>query len=113
LGHRSRRAGTQGTGSQHRQPWLDLAKRRDGQKWIVAIRLNVQWGNLQLLVPSLVIDEFQRNRPRVEASMTSSVADRFKQMRRDFDEYGGETYRHPIWSLVPRATWATPTPKGY
>jgi hypothetical protein len=76
--------------------WLDLAKRRDGQKWIVAIRLNVQWGNLQLLVSSLVIDEFQRNRPRVEASMTSSVADRLKQMRRDFDEYGGETYQEAI-----------------
>jgi hypothetical protein len=76
--------------------WLDLAKRRDGQKWIVAIRLNVHWGNLQLLVPSLVIDEFQRNRPRIETSMTASVADRFKQMRRDFDEYGGETYQEAI-----------------
>ena len=26
--------------------WLDLAKRRDGQKCIVAIRLIVHWGNL-------------------------------------------------------------------
>jgi hypothetical protein len=76
--------------------WLDLAKRRDGQKWIVAIRLNVQRGSLELLVPSLVIDEFQRNRPRVESSMTASVVERFHQMRRDFDEYGGEIYQEAI-----------------
>ena len=79
--------------------WLDLAKRRDGQKWIVAIRLNVQWGNLQLLVPALVIDEFQRNRPRIESSMTASVAERFRQMRRDFDEYGGETHKEAIEAI--------------
>lgn len=79
--------------------WLDLAKRRDGQKWIVAIRLNVQSGNLQLLVPALVIDEFQRNRPRIESSMTASVAERFRQMRRDFDEYGGETHKEAIEAI--------------
>lgn len=79
--------------------WLDLAKRRDGQKWIVAIRLSVMWGNLQLLVPSLIIDEFERNRPRIESSMTASVAERFRQMRRDFDEYGGEEHQTAIEAL--------------
>ena len=51
--------------------WLDLAKRRDGQKWIVAIRVFVHQKELELLVPELVVDEFERNRPRIEASMTS------------------------------------------
>lgn len=78
---------------------LDVAKRRDGQKWIVALRLNVQWGNLNLLVPSLVVDEFERNRPRIEASMTASVAERFRQIRRDFDEYGGEEHQTAIEAL--------------
>jgi hypothetical protein len=79
--------------------WLDLAKRRDGQKWIVAVRLNVVWGNLKLLVPSLVVDEFQRNRPRIEASMTASVAERFRQIRRDFGQYGGEEHQTAIAAL--------------
>lgn len=78
---------------------LDLAKRRDGQKWIVALRLNVQWGTVQLLVPSLVVDEFERNRPRIEASMTASVADRFRQIRKDFAEYGGEDHQAAIEAL--------------
>jgi hypothetical protein len=61
--------------------WLDLAKQRDGQKWIVAIRQNIQWGDLKLLVPSLVIDEFVRNRDRIKTSMTTSVTDRFRKVR--------------------------------
>ncbi|MCW2625899.1 MAG: hypothetical protein JWR48_2621, partial [Mycobacterium sp.] len=38
---------------------------------------------LDLLVPQVVVDEFERNRPRVEASMTSDVSQRFKLIRRD------------------------------
>ena len=57
--------------------WFDLAKRRDGQRWIVPIRVLTQRGKLELLVPSVVIAEFERNRPRAEAAVTSSVLDRF------------------------------------
>jgi hypothetical protein len=63
--------------------WLDLAKRRDGQRWIVSLRVLQSQGTVELLVPSLVIDEFERNRPRAEAAVTSSVLDRFRQLRQD------------------------------
>jgi hypothetical protein len=79
--------------------WLDLAKRRDGQKWIVAVRLTMTSGRLRLLVPPLVVDEFRRNRPRIEISMTASVTERFRQIRRDFNEYGGEEYQTAIAAL--------------
>jgi hypothetical protein len=39
--------------------WLDLAKRRDGQRWIVPIRVLMHQGELELLVPSVVIAEFE------------------------------------------------------
>ncbi|VXB65482.1 conserved hypothetical protein [Arthrobacter sp. 9V] len=69
--------------------WLDLSKRRDGQRWIVALRVLVHQGQLELLVPKVVIDEFERNRDRVEASMTASVAQRFKLIKQDIDDFGG------------------------
>jgi len=69
--------------------WLDLAKRRDGQRWIVALRVLIHQGEIELLVPGLVVDEFERNRERVEASMTTSVAQRFKLIRQDLTDYGG------------------------
>lgn len=70
--------------------WLDLAKRRDGQKWIVALRLLVHQGDLELLVPPVVLDEFRRNRERIETAMTSSVAQRFKLLQQDLMDYGGD-----------------------
>jgi hypothetical protein len=70
--------------------WLDIAKHRDGQRWIVPLRLLQLRGKLELLVPSLVIDEFERNRPRSEAAVTANVLERFRLLRRDLHEYGGE-----------------------
>jgi hypothetical protein len=70
--------------------WLDLAKRRDGQKWIVTLRLFALHKQLELLVPALVLDEFERNRPRIQQSMTASVSERFRLPRADLDAYGGE-----------------------
>ncbi len=70
--------------------WLDLAKKRDGQKWIVAIRVLVNQGELELLVPSLILNEFERNRAGIEESMTASVSERFRLLRRDLDDYGGK-----------------------
>ncbi len=69
--------------------WLDLSKRRDGQRWIVALRVLIHQDEIELIVPSLVIDEFERNRERIEASMTASVAQRFRLIRQDVDHYGG------------------------
>jgi len=76
--------------------WLDLAKRRDGQRWIVAMRLLVHQRRLQLLVPDVVIDEFERNRVRVETTMTTTVAQRFKLMKQDLGEYGGRDYEQAL-----------------
>jgi hypothetical protein len=70
--------------------WLDLAKRRDGQNWIVPVRVLMFQQKLELLVPSLVLNEFERNRPRVEAAVTASVAERFRLLRNDLHEYGGD-----------------------
>jgi len=74
--------------------WLDLCKRRDGQRWIVALRLLVHHEDVELLVPELVIEEFERNRERVESSMTTTVAQRFKLIKQDLDDYGGSGIEH-------------------
>lgn len=76
--------------------WLDLAKRRDGQKWIVAIRVLVHNHGIELLVPPVVIDEFERNRERVEASMTASVEQRFKLIKQDLDAYRASDYEQAL-----------------
>jgi hypothetical protein len=69
--------------------WLDLARRRDGQRWIVPLRVLGFQKKLELLVPSEVINEFERNRPRAEAAVTSGVRSRFRQLKLDLHEYAG------------------------
>ncbi len=76
--------------------WLDLAQRRDGQKWIVPLRVLLHRGDLELLVPAVVVEEFDRNRPRLEAAVTTSVLDRLRQLRRELREFAGEQNEH-IW----------------
>lgn len=69
--------------------WLDLAKRRDGQRWIVPIRVLALSQALELLVPPVLLEEFTRNRDRIEAAMSTNVAERFRLLRRDIVDYGG------------------------
>jgi hypothetical protein len=76
--------------------WLDLAQRRDGQKWIVPLRVLLHRGDLELLVPTVVVEEFDRNRPRLEAAVTTSVLDRLRQLRRELREFAGEQ-NEQIW----------------
>lgn len=87
--------------------WLDLAKRRDGQRWITALRLLVDQRGLRLLVPDVVIDEFERNRDRVETTMTTTVAQRFKLMKQDLGDYGGRDYDQALAVIEKK-----PCPRG-
>lgn len=75
---------------------LDLAQRRDGQRWIVALRVLINEGEVRLLVPTVVIEEFDRNEVRVQAAMTSSIASRFKQIRQDLVTYGSDDDAHAV-----------------
>ena len=83
--------------------WLDLCKRRDGQRWIVALRLLAHQGDVELLVPRLVIDEFERNRDRVKMSMTASIAQRFKLIKQDLDDYGGSDQEQALQVIADLA----------
>lgn len=55
--------------------WLDMATRREGQKWIVPLRVLKFQGKLELLVPALVIEEFDRNRPLPAAAASVNLTD--------------------------------------
>lgn len=80
--------------------WLDLARRRDGQKLIHAIGQVVLDGDVELLVPALILDEFERNRERVEESMSKSVAERFRLLKKDVDDFGTEGHKDLLDSLA-------------
>ncbi|CAN5758643.1 hypothetical protein BH09ACT7_BH09ACT7_18380 [soil metagenome] len=61
-------------------------------------------GHVELLVPQLVVDEFDRNRANVEKTMTTSLTDRFKAIRQELMEYADMDYRNEELRLFDR--WA-------
>ncbi|MGI5392495.1 PIN domain-containing protein [Streptomyces sp. CA-251251] len=87
--------------------WLDIAKRRDGQRIIVPLRVLMHQKKLEILAPSLILDEFERNRPRVEESVSASIRDRFKAIRQDLQEYGdsqGGEWIEEMEHLIPHVS---------
>jgi len=41
-----------------RSTWLDLAQRRGGRKWVLFVQALVEDGELRLLVPDVIVKEF-------------------------------------------------------
>ncbi len=68
--------------------WLDLAKQADGGKVVAILRELCDRGGIELLVPQVVVDEFERNRDRVQEAMTRSVSAKFREVRKAIDEHG-------------------------
>ncbi len=68
--------------------WLDLAKDIQGQTLIVTLRGLVNEERLELLVPQLVLDEFERNRERVATDMTRSTAAHLRRARQAIEQHG-------------------------
>lgn len=77
--------------------WIDMAEMQDGQRWIVPLRFLQHQKKLELLVPSLVIDEFDRNRPRREDALSKPVVDKIRQLRRDLHDFAGDRAE---WGLL-------------
>jgi hypothetical protein len=74
------------------------------------IRLLLEQGLLGLMVPALVIDEFERNRASVERSMTSSVVERFRLIRQDVALDGSDDAVESILANFVFEQWAHKLP---
>ncbi len=88
--------------------WLDLAKQADGGKMIAVLRELCSQGRVQLIVPQIVLDEFERNRGKVQEAMTRSVSAKFREVRRAIDEHGSGDGRQEAISQLDNITHQIP-----
>lgn len=70
--------------------WLDLAKDYRQQPVIAALEDLATAGEIQLLVPQVVLKEFERNKERVAADATRSLQSHFNLVRDAVDRFGNE-----------------------
>lgn len=73
--------------------WLDLAQDQKQTPLLLVVENMVESGLLNLLVPRVVIEEFQKNRARVSKTSVRSLAAHFQQVKEAVNKDGGNEKR--------------------
>lgn len=68
--------------------WLDLAKDPSSDPIVIALKDLVEAGTIKLIVPSLVKDEFIKNKDRVAEVSRQRLSQEFKRIRKVIEQYG-------------------------
>jgi len=76
--------------------WLGLAKDPKQHPVLGVVEHMVREKMIELIVPRLVIDEFRRNRGRIERESTRSLATHFKLVKDAVEKVGGSKRRTKI-----------------
>lgn len=67
--------------------WLDLAKSPNDESIIIALEEIEKKGKAKILVPQIVIDEFNRNKDRIIESGRQRMTQEFKKVRKVVETY--------------------------
>ncbi|WP_326893464.1 PIN domain-containing protein (plasmid) [Rhizobium beringeri] len=73
--------------------WLDLTKDPRDLPLLDALFAMTQAGEVALILPQIIVDEFARNRDRVMASSRASLSSHFKRVREAILQFGPEEGR--------------------
>jgi PIN domain len=68
--------------------WLDTARDIHGERLIAAIRTLVHQRQVELLVPQVVVEEYERNRGQVVASLSASTRAHVRTVRAALAQHG-------------------------
>lgn len=80
--------------------WLDIAKDYRQQAAISTLEHLVRTGEVELLIPQVVVDEFARNKTRVVAETQRSLSSHFRIVRDAVERFASEEYRTQILSAL-------------
>lgn len=73
--------------------WLDLAKDRRDEPIISALEALIRARRVSLIVPQIVVDEFERNRARVVSEARRSLQSHFRLVREAVSRFGDSEYK--------------------
>lgn len=75
---------------------LDIATRKADLPIVSALEELVSAGSLRLVVPDLVVTEFERNKDNVAEKTRRRLSQEFKQVRGVVEEFGGNNKTYAI-----------------
>lgn len=76
--------------------WLDLTKDHRHLPLLDALSAMTGAGDVELILPQIVLDEFARNRDRVMASSRASLSSHFKRVKDAVVQFGSEDGRSEV-----------------
>lgn len=68
--------------------WLDIAKDRKQQSLLTALERLLEHKKIELIVPQIVVDEFNRNKARIVQDATKSMSSTLKRAKELVGEFG-------------------------
>ena len=89
--------------------WLDLAKETEQQSLLTVIEELVQENQLELFVPSLVLDEFSRNKDRIIREVGQSLSGVFKKVKDVVEKYGDQKKKKSVLEQLNNLDYKIPT----
>jgi len=76
--------------------WLDMAKEPQQQLLLSVLEELIKLHEVGILLPSVVVDEFQRNRQRVIDDSRRSLSSVIKRVKEAVDKYGNSTSKNKV-----------------
>src|SRR5438552_10997353 len=76
--------------------WLDLAKDYRQQAIVAALEELIRHGNVDLILPRTVIDEFGRNRARIIEESRRSLSSTLKRVKEAVEKFGDPRRKHHV-----------------
>lgn len=88
--------------------WLDIAKTDKGEKIINLLEEFIKEEEISLLIPEIILTEFNRNKERIESEAKKSVTSHFKKVRELVFTYGNKETKNNILAELNNIDYKIP-----
>ncbi|MBU7006043.1 PIN domain-containing protein [Phosphitispora fastidiosa] len=89
--------------------WLDLAKDYHQQAILAALEELIQQGDIELVLPRTVVDEFARNKARVIEDSSRSLSSTLKRVKEVVEKFGDPGQKNIVLSQLNDVDHRLPT----
>lgn len=89
--------------------WLDLAKDYQQQSTLTVLEELIQRGEIELILPRVIIDEFLRNKMRVIEESSRSLSSTLKRVKEIVNKFGDPAQKQIVLSQLNDVDYRLPT----
>ncbi|MBC6609104.1 DUF4935 domain-containing protein [Hymenobacter sp. BT188] len=88
--------------------WLDLAKNHEQSTMLSVIEEGIQQNEISLLVPQIVLEEFERNKDKIIRESSQSLSGVFKRVREAVSKFGDPQQKQTAISQLNDVSFKLP-----